>query len=65
MDFDKLYDYVSSIPQAEFKDWLLDFLGITDHPKAPILYRLAWERGHSAGQYSVLNEAEDLIDLLD
>ena len=39
-------------------------LGLTGHPKADALWRLAWEHGHSHGAESVLMFAEDFADLL-
>ena len=49
---------------AQFKLDLLAELGIAEHPKADLLYEMAWERGHSGGLIEVLQVAEDLSDLL-
>jgi hypothetical protein len=43
-----------------FHDDLLAELGLTDHPKADLLYSMAWERGHSSGYSEVANEAHSL-----
>ena len=49
---------------AEFKRDVLAEIGFPDHPKADLLYHLAYNRGHSHGHHSVLSEAEDLAELL-
>lgn len=48
-----------------FKEDTLAELDITKHPKAERLWSLAWERGHATGFMTVLEEAEELVDLLD
>jgi len=50
--------------EAQFKADLLAELGITKHPKADALYRMAWDRGHSCGFSEVVSEAEELAELL-
>lgn len=35
-----------------------------DHPKAELLWRLAWDYGHSDGDYIVTSYYEDLLELL-
>lgn len=50
--------------EAVFRQDLLAELGVTDHPKASVLWAKAWERGHSGGYSEVLSVAEDLVDLL-
>lgn len=59
------YTKASSLLHQEFRDDLLEHLGITDHPKAGLLFDKAWERGHSDGLYYVVQVAEDLVELLD
>lgn len=49
---------------AEFKRDVLARIGLADHPKADVLYALAYQRGHSHGHHDVLSEAEDLAELL-
>lgn len=48
----------------EFKLDLFEELGITDNPKREKLFEKAWENSRSAGLYAVLNEAEELVDLI-
>lgn len=38
--------------------------GMTDHPKASLLYAKAYEMGHSAGMSEVANYYVDLIELV-
>ena len=47
-----------------FRADLLAELGITEHPKADTLFRIAWDRGHSSGFSEVANEAVALVELL-
>jgi hypothetical protein len=47
-----------------FKQAVLEELGIENHPKAPILWKLAWEAGHNSSFYDVLSHAEDFSELL-
>lgn len=47
-----------------FKQDALEDLGLTDHPKADLLYSKAYERGHSAGLNEVWQVMEDLAELL-
>lgn len=47
-----------------FKRDLLEFLGVSDHPKAETLWVMAWDRGHSNGYNEVAMEAENLAELL-
>lgn len=49
---------------SDFSVELLKELGIADHPKAGILWSMAWERGHAWGLESVEQEAEELSELL-
>jgi hypothetical protein len=49
---------------AQFKADVLEDLGLTNHPKADVLWRMAWENGKGSGSYSVYSEAQDLSELL-
>jgi hypothetical protein len=49
---------------CQFKKDLLEELGIADHPKAELLFNMAWDRGHSCGYSEVLIEAGELSELL-
>lgn len=49
---------------AEFKADLLEELGVTGHPKADKLFRLAWEMGHSGGFGDVTSYAHDMVELI-
>jgi hypothetical protein len=35
-----------------------------DHPKVPLLFNLAWERGHSGGLCDVADEFGDMAELI-
>lgn len=48
-----------------FKKDLLEFLDITDHPKSEILFKMAWDREHHNGYNMVVQEAQDLLELLE
>lgn len=50
--------------EAQFKADLLEEAGITDHPKADMLFNKAWEQGHSSGYSEVYNCFYDLLDLI-
>ena len=50
--------------EDKFKADLFDDLGITDNPKANLLYAKAWEFGHSSGYSEVYSYACDLVDLI-
>jgi hypothetical protein len=47
-----------------FKKDALEETDLTDHPKKDMAYRMAWERGHSSGLESVVNELYELTELL-
>lgn len=49
---------------ANFERDLFEALGISEHPKRSVLFRLAWEYGHSAGHLDVWNHALDLVELM-
>lgn len=48
-----------------FKKDLFEYLDITNHPKREKLFELAWEYGHSNGLNSVVDYAEELVELLE
>jgi hypothetical protein len=50
--------------QNAFRQDLLEELGITNHPKADLLFRKAWELGHSYSYNTVVDWAFDLVDFL-
>jgi len=47
-----------------FKAEALDYCGILGHKKAEQAFLMAWDRGHSSGLTSVVNELEDLASLM-
>lgn len=49
----------------KFKKDALAYCGYFDHPKADLIFARAWEEGHSAGFYSVLQELQVLCEFLD
>jgi hypothetical protein len=49
---------------AKFKHDLLDYLELSHHSKAELLFEMAWERGHAYGYQDVINEAEVLAELV-
>lgn len=50
--------------ERQFKKDLLEELGVTDNPKANLLFEKAWELGHSHGLTEVVSYAHDLVDLI-
>ena len=48
----------------QFQIDLLEYLEISNHPKASKLYSMAWEDGHSSGLSEVGMKAEWLVELL-
>lgn len=50
--------------EQEFKHDLFEELGLTENPKADLLYSKAWEYGHSAGFEEVFYYASELADLI-
>lgn len=49
---------------TRFKSDLEEAYGMAEHPKHELLWSMAWERGHSSGLRTVLQEYDDLADLL-
>lgn len=50
--------------EDKLKADLEEELGLTNHPKKDVLWRLAWERGHSAGYGEVASYYEEMAELL-
>jgi phosphatidylserine/phosphatidylglycerophosphate/cardiolipin synthase-like enzyme len=48
----------------ELRDQLEDDHGLKDHPKAQILWQLAWDRGNSFGFQFVREYYEEMAQLL-
>jgi len=49
---------------AQFRKDLEEVTGMKGQPKADMLWIKAWNMGHSAGLYEVMNVYFDLIDLV-
>lgn len=47
-----------------FRDDLLKENGIVDHPKAQVLWELAWEEGHANGYIEVVMYFEKFLPLI-
>jgi hypothetical protein len=54
----------NNMRHEEFKHDILEDCGILNHPKSDILYRIAWDYGHSAGYGEVANYVRELSELL-
>lgn len=50
--------------EERFKKDLFKYLDIENHPKRERLFEIAWGLGHSEGLRSVVEYAEELVDLL-
>ncbi len=50
--------------EDEFKNSLFFEYGMDKHPKREQAYKMAWDRGHSAGYGEVESEFMDLAELL-
>lgn len=50
--------------QEEFKADAFEELGITNNPKAELLFSKAWELGHSYGLSEVWIYLQDLVELI-
>lgn len=59
------YNEISAQLLAQFKQDLEEVNGLTNHPKADMLFNKAWEMDHSDGYYQVYMTYNDLADLLD
>ncbi|CAM6054528.1 unnamed protein product [Sphagnum tenellum] len=48
----------------EFRVDLENEFGLTNHPKAELLFEKAWDRGHAGGFQEVYHHYDDLSELL-
>lgn len=60
----KEYNVSCSKRHAEFQEDLEEAFGFQKHPKKDVLFRLAYEEGHSNGYYEVYLAYETLSELL-
>lgn len=60
----KYHIEVNELEKSKFKKALLEELEITNHPKAELLFSMAWERGYGNGLYEVFQEALELVGLI-
>lgn len=60
----KLYREEESRLMKQFKQDMFEELGIENNPKREILFRIAWEYGHSYGLHEVFSYAEELVELI-
>ena len=49
---------------GEFRGDLFIALGVSKNPKRELMYKLAWDYGHSSGYQEVYNYALDLVELI-
>lgn len=49
---------------AKFKSDLKEEFGVTDHPKADAVYKLAYDYGHGSGLGQIYDYFSDLVDLI-
>ena len=54
----------TGINDVVFKAWLLEHFGLTNHPKADLFWRIAYESGHSGGNQDIFIYAQDLYELI-
>jgi len=47
-----------------FKEAVEEDFVTAGHPKADLLWELAWSRGHSGGLLEVVSEYEELVELI-
>lgn len=57
--------YARRQEREELKAKILEKHGLSGHPKADILFQMAWDRGHADGLHAVESEADELVNLLD
>lgn len=50
--------------QEMFQRDLLTHVGLIDHPKSNIAYRIAWEERHASGLQEVVDFMEELAELM-
>ena len=58
------YNAASVALEAEFRQDLEQEHGMTDHPRADLLYGKSWARGHSGGLVEIANVYSDLVELV-
>ena len=51
--------------EQQFKLDSLAELGLSEHPKADLFFKKAWEDGHAGGYFEVFSVMQDLAELLD
>ena len=56
--------YDGHTSDQEFKADVFQVLGVSDNPKRDLMYKIAWDYGHSAGYQEVYNHAIDLVELI-
>lgn len=56
--------YYTKFPER-FRNDALEYVGLSNNPKADKIYSKAYDRGHSSGCHEVLNELQDLAELFD
>jgi hypothetical protein len=59
------YYAIDNNTAGEFKSDLFADFGVTNNSKADKAFQLAWEYGHSAGYYEVINYFHDLVGLIE
>lgn len=47
-----------------FKSQIAEALGLTGHPKFDLMFRIAWDEGHSSGYNEVAIQCDTLAELL-
>lgn len=52
------------LERVVFRKALAKEYGVKDHPKEAVLWRLAWEHGHSSGLHDVIYYYEDFLQLI-
>lgn len=60
----RAYKYIKDEIVSAFKKELLKKLEIEKHPKADLLYSMAYERGHSSGFLEIATIASGLAELI-
>lgn len=60
----KLYIEDSRRLEEEFKKDALQFVELSNHPKAEKTYAMAWDYGHASGYSEVMNYLTDFAELV-
>ena len=55
---------INNEKDAQFRKDLYEYHGVTDNPKADKAFSIAYEHGHSSGNYSIANYFDDIVDLI-